>query len=213
MYIPASFAEEDPAVGRALVEANPFGMLVVPVPGGVEIAHIPFLLDPAPTPLGTLRAHVAKQNPVASLLAEPLPVVAVFTGPHCYVSPRWYEKPARNVPTWNYAVTHAHGVARRIDGRDDVLRTLADLTEIHEAGAPEPWSLAGADAAHVEGLWRGIVAFSIRIDRFETKRKLSQNRPAADRLRVAAALRERAGPGDETIARWIEEREAAGPRS
>jgi transcriptional regulator len=206
MYIPSHFAEPDPARARALIAANPFGALVVAGAAGVEIAHLPFVLDAEPEPLGTLRAHVARQNPVAGLLAPSARVVAIFTGPHAYVSPRWYESPAKNVPTWNFTAVHAHGVATRIDDRGEVLRALADLTARHESGAAEPWSLASADASHVEGLLRGIVAFTIRIERFETKMKLSQNRPLGDRFRVVAALRERRGPGDVEMADLVEER-------
>ena len=120
MYIPAHFAEPDVARARALVLANSFGMLVVPgADGAVEMAHLPFLLDAEPAPLGTLRAHVARANPIASMLAPSHPVIAVFSGPHAYVSPRWYENPRRNVPTWNYAAVHAHGVATRIDERSE----------------------------------------------------------------------------------------------
>jgi transcriptional regulator len=208
MYVPAHFAEPDPAAARSLIEDNPFGVLLVPLVEAVEIAHIPFVLDADPAPLGTLRAHVARQNPVASLLATPRRVIAIFNGAHGYVSPRWYVSPPNNVPTWNFMATHAHGVATRIEGREEVLRALADLTDRFEAGTQEPWSLRSAAPEHVEALWRGVVAFSIRIERFETKMKLSQNRPPEDRLRVAAALRARRGPGDEVIARAIEERES-----
>ena len=207
MYVPAHFAEPDPAVACALIEQNSFGMLVVPqTGGGVELAHLPFVLDREPAPLGTLRVHVARTNPIAARLATPQPVLAVFTGPHAYVSPRWYENPKKNVPTWNFTAVHVHGIATRIDERDDVVRALADLTAKNEAGRPTPWSLEEAEPAYIEGLLRGIVAFTIPVGRFETKMKLSQNRPPADRLRVVAALRERRDPGDEAIADLVEER-------
>jgi transcriptional regulator len=208
MYIPAHFAEADPGAARALIDENPFGLLVVPIGDGVELAHLPFMLAPEPLPHGVLYAHVAKQNPLAALLARPRRVIAVFTGPHTYVSPRWYAVPSKNVPTWNFMVTHAHGVATPIEGREAVLRVLADLTDRFEAGAAEPWSIASAAPTHVEALWPHVVAFAIAIERFETKMKLNQNRPVEDRLRVAAALRARGGVGDEAMAREIEARAA-----
>ncbi|MCL2449697.1 MAG: FMN-binding negative transcriptional regulator [Polyangiaceae bacterium] len=206
MYVPAHFAEADPAAARALIDENPFGLLVVPLGDGVELAHLPFVLAPQPLPHGVLYAHVAKQNPLATLLAHPRRVIAVFTGPHAYISPRWYAAPSKSVPTWNYMVTHAHGVATPIEGRDAVLRVLADLTDRFEAGVAEPWSIASADPTYLETMWTGVVAFAIAIERFETKMKLSQNRSAEDRLRVASALRAHGGAGDEEIAREIEER-------
>jgi transcriptional regulator len=204
MYVPAHFAEPDPAAARSLIDQHPFGLLVVPLADGVELAHLPFLLDAEPAPLGTLRGHVARQNAMASLLAVPRRVVAVFAGPHGYVSPRWYVAPTKNVPTWNFMATHAHGMATPIEGRAEVLRSLGDMAHRFEAGAAEPWSLSGADPQHVEGLWRGVSAFSIRIERFETKMKLSQNRPPEDRARLAAALRARGGSDDEAMARAMD---------
>jgi transcriptional regulator len=191
MYVPEHFAEPDVGVARAFIEAHSFGTLIVPRSGSVpDVAHIPFVLDQRPAPLGTLRAHVARANPIAALLlASDLPVLAVFTGPHAYVSPRWYEAPRKNVPTWNFTAVHAHGVARRIEAREEVLRALADLTSKHETDPADPWDVGMADRDYVERLLGGIVAFSIRVVRFETKMKLSQNRPPADRLRVIERLR------------------------
>jgi transcriptional regulator len=208
MYVPEHFAEPDVAVARSLIEAHSFGTLIVPRPGGVpDVAHIPFVLDAGPAPLGTLRAHVARANPIGALLANEIPVLAVFTGPHAYVSPRWYEAPRKNVPTWNFTAVHAHGIARRIDAREDKLRALADLTSKHETDPSDPWNVEMADRDYVERLLGGIVAFSISIERFETKMKLSQNRPQGDRLRVIERLRERRGPDDEAIAAMIEANE------
>jgi transcriptional regulator len=155
-----------------------------------------------------LRAHVARANPIAKLLADDLPVVAVFTGPHAYVSPRWYVTPDKNVPTWNFTAVHAHGVARKIHDHDGVLGAVADLAAVHEASAPAPWSAAVADRTHIEQRLGAIVAFSIAIERLESKFKLSQNRPREDRLRVIERLRARRGVDDEAIAAMIEANEA-----
>ncbi len=144
MYIPEAFAERDVERARSLITAHSFGMLIIPRSDGTpEIAHLPFLLDTDPAPYGTLRAHVARANPIADLLANDVPVVAVFTGPHAYVSPRWYVDPAKNVPTWSFTAVHAHGTARKIVGHDGVLSAVADLAALHEASAPVPWSAAG----------------------------------------------------------------------
>lgn len=205
MYIPQHFADSDPETARTLISENPFGTLIVPLSQNrVEIAHVPFVLDREPGPLGALRVHVARGNPIGAMPPSS-PVVAIFRGPHAYVSPRWYEVPERNVPTWNFTAVHVHGVATRIDDRGEVRRALADLTTQHEADGRERWSVAQADESYVDRLLDAIVAFTIRIERFETKMKLSQNRSPADRLRVAAALRQRGGPGDEAVARLVEQ--------
>ncbi len=199
MYVPEHFASDDMGLARALVEAHSFGMLVVAgTDGDVEIAHLPFVLDPG-DPFGRLRAHVARANPIAAMLDRPLPVVAVFVGPHAYVTPRWYERPRDNVPTWNYAAVHVHGTARRIDEEPEVRRLLSDLTARHERGAAEPWTLDGLAPDRLANLLRGITAFSIEVTRVESKRKLSQNKPT-DRAGVIAGLRARGADGDSALA-------------
>ncbi len=211
VYIPSHFSEPNVQRVHALIEAHSFGMLIVPrADGEMEIAHIPFLLDADPAscgPYGTLRAHVARANPVGARISASARVIAIFTGPHAYVTPRWYEAPATNVPTWNFTAVHAHGVARRIDSRDEVRRALGDLAAKHEGNIAEPWTIEGADAGCIESLLTGIVAFSICIDRLEAKFKLSQNRPQADRARVVRGLRERGGPDDGAVASILEENE------
>jgi transcriptional regulator len=159
-------------------------------------------------PFGRLRAHVARANPIAAMLESPLPVVAVFSGPHGYVTPRWYEHPRDNVPTWNYAAVHVHGTARRMEDETDVRRLLADLTARHERGAPEPWTLDGLAPERFGRLLRGISAFAIEVTRVESKRKLSQNKSATDRAGVIAGLRARGDEGDEALARLMDEESA-----
>jgi transcriptional regulator len=210
MYIPDAFAEPDVGRARALIAAYPFGTLIVPrADAPPEIAHIPFLLDYGPAPYGTLRAHVARANPIASLLARGgVPIVAMFLGPHAYVTPRWYVAPAEQVPTWNYAAVHAHGVARRAHDREETLKTVTDLSVCFEQGAEAPWTVATANETRVNALLRGIVAFSVKIDRLEAKLKLSQNRAKEDRAGVVAGLRARHGPEDEAVAKMMEAEEA-----
>jgi transcriptional regulator len=205
MYVPEDFASDDMGLARALVEAHAFGMLVAGRgDGAFEITHLPFVLDPG-EPFGRLRAHVARANPIAEMLERPVPVVAVFTGPHGYVTPRWYEQPHDSVPTWNYAAVHVHGTARRLDDERDVRRLLADLTARHERGAAVPWTLDGLTPERLERSLRAITAFTIEVTRVESKRKLSQNKSPADRAGVIAGLRERGGEGDDALVRWMEE--------
>lgn len=201
MYAPRSFTETDTARLHALIEAHAFGLLVAADPrsaSGVELTHVPFLLDRQNGAHGRLRLHVARENPIAKAALEGAPVTAVFQGPHGYVSPRWYEEPTRQVPTWNYAVVHAHGVATRMDG-EELLQLVAELSAVHEGGAEAPWTLDQLPHELVEGLLGGIVGLSIPIARLEGKLKLSQNRSEADRLRVRRALAERDTPDDRAM--------------
>jgi transcriptional regulator len=188
VYVPPHFDASDPAWCHALIRREPFGVLVsVDATGAPFATHLPFLVEETPGPLGTLLGHVARANPQWRQFAAGGPALAIFAGPHTYVSPSWYGTHP-SVPTWNYVAVHAYGVPRLIEdpGRVDAL--LARLVETHEAGRPAPWRFASLAADYVAGMRRGIVAFEIPIDRLEGKAKLSQNRGAADRARVRAAL-------------------------
>lgn len=204
MYSPEAFLETDRDRLLDLVERHSFGCLMAPDDqGGIEIAHLPFVLDREAGPSGRLRAHVARANRIWRLATDGRPIVAVFSGPHGYVSPRWYEQPSKQVPTWNYAVVHAHGRAAGPMSRDDLTRLLDDLAGIHERGAAEPWSTSELDRELHENLLRGIVGLTIEIDRLEGKLKLSQNRSPADQARVARALGERGSPDDLDMVRLM----------
>jgi transcriptional regulator len=111
-------------------------------------------------------------------------MLAVFSGPHAYVSPRWYA-PGPAVPTWNYVSVHVYGAPRVIAETASVRALLDTLVGEYEAGA---WSLDAQDAEYIDRMMRGIVAFEMPVTRIEGKFKLSQNRPAEDRRRVAAEL-------------------------
>jgi transcriptional regulator len=113
MYQPRVFREDDRSRLHDLIERHAFGMLLVPSPdGSVEASHLPFHLDRNGGPHGCLTVHVARANPIWEGALASGRVTAVFTGPHAYVSPLWYEHPDEQVPTWNYAVVHARGVPR-----------------------------------------------------------------------------------------------------
>lgn len=184
MYTPPAFAETDRTRLAAFIRAHDFGLLVRRTAAGLGASHLPFLLDEAG---GRLVAHVARANDQWVGIEEAGPVLVVFTGAHGYVSPRWYAtRPA--VPTWNYEAVHVTGAARAIHDPEALRPILDGLSRIHEAGAAEPWSLDAAPADFIARQIAGIVGIEIAIEQIEGKRKLSQNRPAADRRGVVAAL-------------------------
>ncbi|MGH7266366.1 MAG: FMN-binding negative transcriptional regulator, partial [Candidatus Rokuibacteriota bacterium] len=187
MYVPRHFDASDPGRCHALIRAEPFGTLVAVDEAGAPFAtHVPFLLDADRGPLGTLLGHVARANPQWRLFSS-RPVLALFQGPHAYVSPAWYEAHP-SVPTWNYVAVHAYGVPALVDDSARVKAMLGRLVEVNEAGRPDPWRFDALADDYVGGMLRGIVAFEIPLDRLEGKAKLSQNRGAGDRSRVRAAL-------------------------
>ena len=186
MYLPEAFAETRPEVLAALMRRHAFALLVSSDDGGVPFAsHLPLLYDPERGPVGTLVGHLARANPHAARF-DGRPALAVFQGPHAYVSPAWYGSQP-SVPTWNYATVHAYGSPRPIDDAAAVRRLLERLVETYEAGRTAPWPM-DLPESYLAGMQRGIVAFEMPVDRLEGKFKLSQNRPEADRAAVAAAL-------------------------
>lgn len=202
MYIRKDHRLDDPDAICQLIAAHPLGAWVCTGPDGLIANHIPFLLDRSRGPLGSLVGHVSRANGVwRSLGSEGAPSVVMFRGPQAYITPGWYPGKAehgRVVPTWNYAVAHAHGVARAIDDRDWLLAMLHRLTEAHEAGRPSPWRVGDAPAEYIDGLLRSIVGIEIPIDRLEGKLKASQDEDLQDRAGTVTGLLQE--PSDEARA-------------
>jgi len=195
LYLPELFAEHDLAVLHAFLDDNAFATLISPDPIDPLITHVPLLLERARSASGVLLGHVARTNPHWRRLEAQPGVLAVFHGPHAYVSPSWYATHP-SVPTWNYAVVHVHGNARLMDERRDLEPLLRRLVERYEGSRPQPWRM-DLPADYQAGMLRGIVGFEIEITAITGKFKLSQNRPAADRERVAVALASGAPPEQE----------------
>ncbi len=193
MYVPDHFREDRPEVLYDAVRRIGFATLVTQ---GLDANHLPMLLQD-----GFLRGHVARANPVwKSGEGEAL---AIFLGPHAYVSPNWYPSKAETgkaVPTWNYIAVHAKGTIRWIQDGDWLRGNVTALSDLHEAGRPAPWQIRDAPPNYIDGLLRAIVGFELRIDRLEGKWKLSQNRDAADRAGARDGLMD---DGHEDVARLM----------
>ncbi|HLW74077.1 MAG TPA: FMN-binding negative transcriptional regulator [Gammaproteobacteria bacterium] len=183
MYTPSDFDTRDLAALHAMMRKHPFALLVTPHAGQLHMTHLPFHLDAARGAHGVLQAHLARANPHCEALKAGAPSTVVFRGPDAYVSPRWYQDPAKNVPTWNYVAVHAHGTPKTTEDPTALLKLIGTLTDEHEAYIEKPWSVREAQA-HAERLTPHILGFEIPIERLEGKFKLSQNRPAHDRARV-----------------------------
>jgi transcriptional regulator len=191
MYMPAHFEESRPDVLHRLIREHPLATWIVGRSEGLEVNHVPFMIDAARGPHGTLVGHVARANPVWQRLGAS---VAVFQGPQAYVSPNSYPSKRAHgkvVPTWNYAVVHAHGTPRAIESRDEVLAIVTRLTQTHEAASAVPWAVSDAPADYIDQMLKAIVGIEIPIERLEGKWKVSQNRALPDRLGTVAGLRQR----------------------
>jgi transcriptional regulator len=206
MYIPSSFAVTDLAELHAAIERYSFATLVTAGSGDLMASHLPLLVDRSAGPQGTLWGHFARANPqwqqaAADIESRPN-VLVVFSGPHAYISPTWYQA-ERTVPTWNYVAVHAYGPLEIVDDEPTVLDLLHRTVEHFEAGQPQPWRLADQPAEFVAQLAQQIVAFRIPIRRIEGKWKLNQNHPAERRERVAAQLATAASDDEREIGRLM----------
>jgi transcriptional regulator len=206
VYLPKHFTEADPTVLAEVMERNSFATLVTHGKDGLIASQLPFMYNRAAGAQGTLLCHLARPNPQVADLQEGREVLVVFAGPHAYVSPSWYEtRPA--VPTWNYVAVHAYGTPRMIEDPAALTRLVGDLAALHEDGRAVPWRPADEPADYIKGMVRGIIGFAIPVARLQGKFKLSQNRSAADRNRVIAALRGESHPGSSDVAALMESRE------
>ena len=188
IYRPAAFAEDDRGALEAFIQAYPFASVITAAGGEPWVSHVPLRLEG-----DRLLGHLARGNGHAKALAT-APTLAIFHGPHAYVSPRWYET-APMVPTWNYAVVHAFGPARLLSDAD----TAALMERLSGDYETAEWAYADLPEDYRAKMQLGIVGFEIAIERLEGKFKLSQNRTEADQARVVAALSE-GTPDDKAVA-------------
>jgi transcriptional regulator len=201
LYTPPLFDPRDRAAISRLMHDHPFATLVTPAGAEPRVSHVPLLLLPDCEPYGTLIGHVARANPHWRDAAQ-VESIAIFHGPHAYVSPAWYAEPAKAVPTWNYATVHAHGTLEVIEDPVEARGVLDTLVQRFESGRDAPWRFAMAERER-DALVGAIVAFRLRIKRLDAKFKLSQNRGAADRLRVIAALDAEPYAESKATAAWM----------
>lgn len=186
MYIPKSFEVSDEGVLDAFIASNSFATLISTIKGALFATHLPLILDRAEAPQGVLLGHVARANPHWRAFDSKQEALAIFHGPHAYISPGWYvTSPA--VPTWNYAVVHVYGVPRLVDNEAWLSDLVDRLVATYEAGMPQPWP-GVLPADFKSNLLKAIVGFVMPVERVEGKFKLGQNRPWEDQYGVVRHL-------------------------
>jgi transcriptional regulator len=203
MYIPQLF-EASEAMGREIMQAHGWALLVTTGEDGVPFAsHLALLWQDDGSAHGSLIGHMAHANPHWKLFGRAAATsMAMFWGPHAYVSPTWYT-PGPKVPTWNYVTVHAYGRPQIIEDTKGALDVLAKLAAIYEGTGPDAWTLDRLPPGNAEMQTRGIVAFRIPLNRIETKTKLSQNREIEDRHRVIAKLEASDSQDARATAKWM----------
>ncbi|MGF1457548.1 MAG: FMN-binding negative transcriptional regulator [Leptolyngbyaceae cyanobacterium] len=203
MYRPPAFREDDTDKLVAFMQAHSFATLVSSVNGQIRASHIPLVTTVIDHSL-TLTGHLARQNPQA-LTLETGEALAIFTGPHAYISPKHYEQ-QENVPTWNYIAVHAYGVPRVItlqQAPDKMAAMIDDMTNTYEASFQQQWH--SLSESYRVGMMNGIIGFEMPVTRLEGKYKLSQNRSETDRRNVAQALKSSPDPHSQIVGRIMEQ--------
>lgn len=201
MYIPPAFRIEDKVRLTTFLREYSFATFVTNDGATPVASHLPMLFRPDLGEHGTLIAHLARANPQWHHFAEGREALAIFHGPHGYISPTWYET-APAVPTWNYAVVHAYGVPRIFEDHERIAALLRETISLYESPLPQPWS-GDLPADYLDKMIRGIVAFEIPITRLDGKFKLGQNRSPADVQGVFQALSQSSSPDDQALARFM----------
>jgi transcriptional regulator len=200
MYIPRKFALTDEQTAAALASAE-FAQLVSHDSAGLLVTPLPRMYDKA---AHSLIGHVSRANP--HWHADGAESVAIFAGPHTYISPGFYEtktETGKVVPTWNYEILNVYGRLVIHDDPDWLLDLVTKLTNRHEADRPQPWQVTDAPAEFTQSQLRGIVGIEIVIAKVEGKAKMSQNQPDRNRAGVIAGLRASADARDQVVAERV----------
>ncbi len=189
MYIPQSNRVTDEKHVTDFIRQNSFGILISCIEGAPFATHLPLEYVESANGDKFLHGHLARGNQQWRAFDPNTEVLAIFSGPHTYVSAKWYNHV--NVPTWNYMIAHVYGKPRVIEKFDELHGLLKRLVDKHEAAInPEsPYTVEALPQEYLQAQMKGIVGFEIKITRIEGKFKLSQNREQEDFLNVIAKLR------------------------
>lgn len=211
MYVPPQFEEKRIDVLHQLIRDYSLGTLITLASEGLNANHIPFEIDPDAGSFGTLRAHVARSNPVWRDFSEAVDALTVFQGAQTYISPSWYatkREGGKVVPTYNYMVVHASGPMKVIDDPAWLRGLLERLSNRYESGRTEPWKLSDAPRDFIDKLLPAIVGIEIPIAKLVGKWKVSQNQPLANREGVVKGLQEVGDENAMVMAREVLRKEA-----
>lgn len=205
MYTPPAFREEDAAVLHRIMREARLSTLVTATAEGLMATPLPFILDETEGENGVLYGHLAKAN--MQWKAPPVgDALVVFSGPDAYITPSWYaakQEHGKVVPTWNYAAVHAYGPVEFFEDEARLYEVVMRLTNHHEQERARPWAVTDAPERYIRSQLKGIVGLRLPIARIEGKRKMSQNRPEADREGVAAGLGESERADDRAVSAMI----------
>lgn len=196
MYIPALYKNENQEEIIDFLQKNSFGILVNQTNGKLWATHIPLELDTNKNGKQVLYGHISKENPQWESFADNDKILAIFTGPHSYISPSWYDH--ENVPTWNYIAVHIYGTIKIIEG-EAVIESLKKLVDKYEQNSENPVRVEDLSKKTMMQT-RGIVAFEIEIEEIQAKHKLSQNRDEKNYDNIITELKKTENPQATAVA-------------
>lgn len=202
MYIPSAFVESDSQKLLEFIDHHSFGTLISRIEDVPFATHLPMLVDRT-NAATTLIGHTARANPQCAASAEQT-VLAIFSGPHSYISPAWYASDSV-VPTWNYVAVHVYGKLHLIENQDDLFEIVDRMTNHYEQSNSVPWTFDGS-TTYADRLLSQIIGFRLEIERIEGKWKISQNQPVERQQKVIDALERRGGENAQSIAGLMRQR-------
>ena len=185
-YIPDRFRVSDEQTLQEFMRTYDFATIVSTSADGLVTSHVPVLVRPSGATL-VIVGHLARANHHWKLMVGATRAVAIFHGPHGYVSPTWYAT-APAVPTWNYGVVHAHGFPTANEDTAFVQGVVEELVRRYEGNLPNGWRPESLPGDFYDRMLRAIVAFEMPVTSVDGKFKLGQNRSVEDRRRTIAAL-------------------------
>lgn len=194
MYIPSHFKITDKKIAYEIMKENSFATIFSQHNGMPFATHLPLILNKDHT---YIYGHFARPNAQWKDIQNQT-VLAVFYGPHCYISPSWYET-NKAVPTWNYVTVHVYGEVELIDDENELVDSFHDMVSKYEA-SDSPYKLQEVDASYLAGMNKGVQGFKIKIDKIEGKAKLSQNHPQQRQERVIKQLEQSSNTDEQQIA-------------
>lgn len=197
MYIPAPFQLSE-AEAYDVIKEYGFAALFSTAGGMPYATHLPLMMSKDNE---CLYGHFALPNPQWKEI-EGQSVLAVFQGPHCYISPKWYET-NRAVPTWNYVAVHVYGEAELLD-EEETVHSMGDLVLKYES-PDSPYKLEDVDAKFLSGMNKGVKGFKIKISKIEGQAKLSQNHSAQRQEMVVQQLKQIPHTNEQLISGLMEE--------
>ena len=185
MFIPAYYRNNDLTEIKSFIRKNSFATLITSGSENPEATHIPIELIEQNNEEAFLQGHISRANPQWKNFSDKISVLAIFQGPHTYVSSSWYNHV--NVPTWNYMAVHVYGKIKIIEG-DELYQSLKGLVDRYEVISEKPIKVEEFPEDMMSKYMKGIVGFRIAIEKIEGKWKLSQNRDKEDHQNIIHQL-------------------------